>query len=227
MDNSVLLAADREEIDPSYAKRDVDKIYRISATPFEIYMAGSGPSAPIAKANMEIDRAIQKAIANGEDLVSGHQRVIESTLRVVHKQFKSTLDGWPMHLAIVVKLRIPEAPPILYRTDGDALIVEQERVLLGTGMPIADHFAKSLYEYPCLDKANLLAVAAFIFREAHSSASGVGEHVDMRYLYANSFAVQNLGPDSIRQLQAGIPSLKITIWDHWKEHAELPDWAKD
>ena len=94
-------------------------------------------------------------------------------------------------------------------------------------MPIADHFAKCLYEYPRLDKPNLLAIAAFIFREAHASATGVGEHVDMRYLYANSLSIQRLGPDNVSQLQTGIPPLKITIWDHWKEHVELPEWVKE
>jgi hypothetical protein len=131
MDNSVLLAADREENDPAYAKRDVDKIYRISMHPFEIYVAGSGPSAPIAKANMEIHKSLEDAFASGTDLLRGYQKVIESTLRSVHKQFKSTLDAWPMHLAIVVRLKIPETPPILFRTDGDAMIAEQEKVLLG------------------------------------------------------------------------------------------------
>lgn len=227
MDNSVLLAADREENDPSYAKRDVDKIHRISMKPFEIYIAGAGPSAPIAKANMEIQRALEYAVFDGKDIEGGYHTIIESTLRSIHKQFKTTLDGWPMHLAIVVRLKVPDAPPLLFRTDGDAMITEPERVLLGTGMPIADHFAKCLYERQRIDKPNLLAIAAFIFREAHNSASGVGEHVDMRYFYANSLSVQSLGPSSVRQLQAGLPPLKVTIWDHWREHAELPAWASE
>ena len=59
-DGGVLLCADREESE-NYAKRDVDKIYEIPMLPIQIYLAGAGPSAPIARANMEIHNALSAA----------------------------------------------------------------------------------------------------------------------------------------------------------------------
>jgi hypothetical protein len=107
------------------------------------------------------------------------------------------------------------------------MIPEECRAAFGTGKPMADYIADQVYEYPRLDKPNLLAVAAFIFREAHKAGSGVGENVDMRYLYGSSVSVQRIPPESVRELQDGIPPLKQTLWDHWKEHAKLPKWAAE
>jgi len=173
---------------------------------------------------------------DGKDVLSEYKAVIERSLQSVHKQFAAILRDWPMNFIAVVVVKGPNFAPDLYRTDGSVMLQERQYVAFGTGKLICDYFSQRLYQYPRLDKPNLMAVAAFIFREAHQSASGVGEDVDMVYITRQpdprpgvvSLAKrQTIPPDYVREIQKGIPPLAEAIWEYWKTHTAIPKWANE
>jgi 20S proteasome alpha/beta subunit len=177
----VLLCADREEND-GYSKREVDKIYRISMIQCQIFMAASGPSVAISKTNMEIHNAIQQKFADGGDILLKYRSLIEGVLHTVHAQFEDLLKEYPMNLLIVIAPNFPNTSPVLYRTDGAVMLPEDHYAAYGSGKTIADYLADRLYKYGHLDRACTLGLAAFIFREAQRTASGVGLGADMVFI---------------------------------------------
>jgi 20S proteasome alpha/beta subunit len=223
----LLLCADREEND-GYAKRSVDKIYPIYLNPCTIFLAGAGPSNAIAKANEEIHNGLVEAFRDGKDVLREYKVVIQKTLEGVHSQFADILAEFPMNFLIVVVVKAANCAPILYRTDGSVMLKEDYYAAFGTGKLICDYFSDRLYEYPRLDKPNLLAVAAFIFREAHKSASGVGEDVNMIFIRPTPSLgeTDSFGPDCVKEIQSGIPPLSEALWEYWKEHTKLPMWTQ-
>lgn len=227
-DGGLLLCADREEND-GYGKRSVDKIYPAYLNPCTIYFAAAGPSNAIVRGCEEAHNVLMEAFREGKDILREYKPLIEKSLQTVHKQFAVVLKEWPMNFLIVVVAKAPNSVPILYRTDGAAMIQEHYYAAFGTGKLICDYFSDSLYEYPRFDKTNLLALAAFIFREAHKSASGVGEDVNMIFIRPTPALgeTQGIPPESVRELQGGIPQLRETILEYWKEHAKMPEWAAE
>ena len=225
-DGGLLLCADREEND-GYAKRSVDKIYSIHLNPCTIFLAGAGPSNAIAKANEETHNALVEAFRDGKDVLREYKVVIQKTLEGVHLQFADILTEFPMNFLIVVVVKAANCAPILYRTDGSVILKEDYYAAFGSGKLICDYFSDRLYEYPRLDKLNLLVVAAFIFREAHKSASGVGEDVDMIFLRPTPALgeTHGIGHDGVKEIQRGIPPLSEALWANWKAHVKLPSWA--
>jgi 20S proteasome alpha/beta subunit len=225
-EGGILLCADREENDAwSSAKRSVDKIYPIHLLPCHLYLAGSGPTPAIIKANELIHNSLSEAFAKGADVLCEFKTLIEACLQCVHTQFPDDLTDMPMNLIVIVQARTPNTVPLLYYTDRSIMFPENYYCAYGSGKVISDYFSDRLYEYPKLDKPNLMAVAVFIFREAHKSRSGVGEDVDMRFLYSGTLSRQEIGPESVKEIQAGIPSLSETFWEYWKLNAKLPSWT--
>ncbi len=226
-DGGILLCADREE-DDSYAKRSVDKIYTIYSHSCNLYLAGAGLSNSISKANEEIHNGVRQIFASGKDVLQEHKKIIENGLNSVYEEFgEDYFAQMPMNFLIVISPKAPNSAPLLYRTDGWHVFPEHDYAAFGSGKLICDYFSDRLYEYPRLGKPNLLALAAFIFREAHKSASGVGDDVDMIFLRPTpAFGeTHELGPDAVKELQSGIPPLSEAIWGYWKEHAKIPDWT--
>jgi 20S proteasome alpha/beta subunit len=224
-EGGILLCADREEND-GYAKRSVDKIYRIPLPQCDVYLAGAGPTNAIVKANEEVHNALGNAAANGADVLREYKTLIEAALVSVHKQFPEELDGMPMNALVILQAKAPNSIPLFYRTERSVMLTVNGYAALGTGKLICDYFSDRLYEYPKLDKSNLMAMAAFVFREAHKSASGVGADVDMIYMRASSGLGEReeFGANLIKEIQDGIPPLSETIWEYWKAHANLPWW---
>lgn len=227
-DSGILLCADREEND-DWAKRSVDKIYPIYLNSCNIYIAGAGPSNPIAKANEEIHAVLGHAFGNGADVLREYKTLIEAALTSVHAQFQEELEAMPMNFLIIVHKKAPNSSPLFYRTEKSVMLSENYYAALGSGKLICDYFSDRLYEYPRFDKPNLLALAAFIFREAHKSASGVGEDVDMIFIRPTSAfgETHGIGPDSVKEIQRGIPPLSEALWEYWKGYTKLPAWTEE
>jgi 20S proteasome alpha/beta subunit len=114
--------------------------------------------------------------------------------------------------------------PILYRSERSTLIPVLEYAAHGSGKTICDYYADRLYKHGLQD-IPLISLAAFILREAEESASGVGLGNDMLLIHPNGVRSE-FHTDSIRQIQAGIPSLKDAIYSYWPEHVETPEWLK-
>jgi hypothetical protein len=233
-DGGVLLCADREEND-NCAKRDVNKIYRILLNSCEIFIAGSGPTNVIEAVQERIHSDLIKAISHESDkkdesdkidIVAQHRSLINTSLESTYDSYKDDLNYLPMNLVVVVRPYAPGTAPIVYGTEKSKLEPKPEYVSFGTGKFISDYFVDRL-KYDCLrfDKPNLMLLAAFIFWEAHNSASFVGPNVDMVYFYGASKTRQELGPDCVKELQAGIPSLSDAIFGWWNGRAKFPKWA--
>jgi len=226
-EGGVLLCADREENDGWLAKRSVDKIYPIHLLPCDFYLAGAGPTPAIVKTNELIHNALSEAFAKGSDVLREFKTLIEGCLQCVHSQFLDVLAEMPMNFIVVIQAKFPNTVPVLYYTDGAIMLPEHHYCAYGSGKVIADYFSDRLYEYPKLDKPNLMTMAAFVFQEAHKSRSGVGEDVDMVFIYPGIGRRQEIGPDSVRELQSKIPPLADSLWMHWKRRAKVPDWAAE
>jgi 20S proteasome alpha/beta subunit len=226
MEGGILLCADREEND-GVAKRSVDKIYPIRLLPCDVYLAGAGPANAIVKANEEIHSALSHAFASGADVLREYKTLIEAALLSVHAQFPEELEGMPMNFLIILQAHAPNSVPRFYRTEKSVMLIENEYAAFGSGKLICDYFSDRLYEYPKFDKPNLMAVAAFIFREAHKSASGVGPDVDMIYMRPSSALGEReeFGTNLVKEIQDGIPPLSEAIWAYWKAHVNLPPWT--
>jgi len=225
MEGGILLCADREEND-GYAKRSVDKIYRIPHLPCDVYLAGAGPANAIVKAHEEVHNVLDHAFASGADVLREYRTLIEAALLSVHAQFPEELEGMPMNLLVILQAKAPNSIPLFYRTDKSVMLSENYYAAFGSGKLICDYFSDRLYEYPRPDKRNLMAVAAFIFREAHKSASGVGSDVDMIYMRPSSALGEReeFGPNLVKEIQDGIPPLSEAVWEYWKAHVNLPPW---
>ena len=220
----ILLCADREEND-GYAKREVDKIYRVPLLiPCEFFIAGAGPTSIITNACNEIHRSIKQAADNGTDVLVEHEKLLKDGLKSIHKQYAKTLLSWPMSLIIVVAPRAGGTVPLLYRTEGEILIPEPIYTAHGSGKVVCDYLADRLFEYDRIDKSYLALLAAFIFREAERSATGVGLGANMIFIHEGNKSLHILEADAVKEIEAGIPSLADALHSYWKDHAKVPEW---
>jgi hypothetical protein len=224
----ILLCADREEND-GYAKRQVDKIYRIHLSSCDLFIAGAGPSGVITKACTDIQDSLTKALADGVDLVREHKSLIESSLRSIHKQYAANLKNCFLGLIVVFVPSDLTSVPILYRTELAMLIPEPYYAAYGSGKIVSDYLADRLYGVAdevfghAIDNKTLLALALFIFREAGKSADGVGLGADMNLIrVCENSPLQIIFPDVVLELQEKIPSLSDAVFAHWKRRVKIP-----
>src|SRR5580658_7822107 len=117
----ILLCADREWNDAGVSKREINKIYRIhNLEPCEFFLAGSGPETPVLRAYSDIPKSLQKAAADGIDVLANHRDLLETALTEIHQRFAKMLRQWPMSFLIVVAPRAINKVPMLYWTSGPA-----------------------------------------------------------------------------------------------------------
>jgi len=217
----ILLCADREEIYGD-AKRQVDKIYPIHLPTFQVFIAAAGPANVISRACSDIHNSLTQAFSDDRDIKGEFKGLIESDLHSIHEKYAANLQGWPLDLIVIFAPLEPHVAPLLYRTDMAMMISAQFYVAYGSGQRIADYLADRLYDYERLDNATLLAMAAFIFREAEESTGGVGMGVDMMWIREGNAMTMSIGPDLVKDLQDQIPNLSDAIYSHWKEHVKVP-----
>jgi 20S proteasome alpha/beta subunit len=222
-DGGVLLCADREEND-DYVKQDVDKICHIKMIPCSLFIAGSGLSSIIKNAETKIHGDLIKALSDSVDLVSQHQTLIETSLKSIYETYSDTLAECPMELIVVFVAHSIEYIPIVYRSEMAILTPEPIYRSCGSGKMISDYLSGRLYEYPGMTQQDLIALAAFIFREAHVAAVGVGSKVDMNFIWGFDKGRLKLAPDIVKTIQDGIPSLSDSLRHHWKDHAKIPEY---
>ena len=220
----VLLCADREESD-DYLKSDVNKICRIKLGSCSIFIAGAGTTSLIKKTETQIHSDLLNTIFEGQDVVSQHQSLIETSLRTIYERYADAFREYAeLGLVIVIIPYSEESVPFIYYSERAMLIPESNYVARGTGQAISDYLSSHLYAYPGMTKQQLITLAAFIFREANRSASGVGPNVDMRFVWSVDEGMLELGPDAVTEIQNGIPSLSDSLRSYWHEHSKLPDW---
>jgi 20S proteasome alpha/beta subunit len=197
----ILLCADREE---SYGptKREVDKIYRMrDLVTCEVFIADSGPGNIIRLATEEIHASFIKAKAAGEDALIEHRGIVEQGLGVIYEKFPEMLLEDPMNLVIVVAPRESPTHPLLYHTDGWAMIPESFYIAHGSGKAISDYLADRLYVpymHGQLDKGMVGLLAAFILREAERSVVGVGMGANMVFINEGESAFSFVGPENFK-----------------------------
>ena len=224
----ILLCADREEND-GYAKRQVDKIYRIKLPTCDLFIAGAGPSGVITKANTEIEDSLTRALTDGADLVRDHKSLIESSLRSIHKQYAANLKNCYLGLIVVFVPGNLASVPIMYRTELSMLIPEPYYAAYGSGKTVSDYLADRLYGVAdevfghAIDNKTLLTLALFIFREAGKSADGVGLGADMNLIrVCEDSPLQIICPDAVLEFQENIPTLSDAVFAYWKRRVKLP-----
>jgi hypothetical protein len=222
--NGILLCADREE-EGVYAKRSIDKIYRISwLTECEVFIAGSGTTTTVKDAFREIDLSFRNAIDGGGEVLPEFRALVETSLKTVHLRNKEELKSWPLGLLIVIAPRTASAIPALFRNDKSVLVPEDVYAAYGNGKTISDYLADHLYVHGIPDDL-LLILATFIFREAERSASGVGLGNDMFLIFPGGSRTE-LHTDSIKEIEATIPPLKNVVWEYWRNQIKPPEWLK-
>ena len=223
----ILLCADREEND-GYAKREVDKIYRIGEfVPCQVFIAGSGPGNIIRLANEEIHESMKSSAKNGENVFVEHRSIIEQALNAIYVKFAKILKLEPMNLIVVVAPRDSGINPLLYQTDTSVLIPESFYVAHGSGKIVADYLSDRLYrpyQNGRLDKGMIGLVAAFILREAEHSGIGVGMGFDMVFIHENNKSLHFIPPKYVEEIQAGASSLETAVHGYWKDHVTIPEW---
>jgi len=223
----ILLCADREEND-GYAKREVDKIYRIGELPAcEVFLAGAGPGNVIRLANQEIHLSLGKASANHVDVLAQHCNLIEEALTAICVRFAEVLELEPMNLIIVVAPRSVGSVPLLYQAQGNVLIPETYYVAHGSGKTISDYLSDRLYkpiQHGRLDKGMLGLLATFILREAGESSAGVGLGFDMVFIFDGNKELHFIPPASVKEIETGIPPLADAVHSYWESHVRIPEW---
>lgn len=217
----ILLCADREEND-GFSKREVCKISRVSNLKFQMFMAGAGSTAIIKKAQDACEQALCKAAEAGTDVATQHQDILEGALEATYSRYVRTEQD-EIRLLIVATIEKEPGVTFLYRTESTMLVREDFYAAEGSGKFISDFLADRLYQ-PRLGKAQLFLLASLIFREAGKAVSGVGLGAEMVLIYNGSRAMGFYGPDTVADLQDGIPSIADSIYTHWKEKVKLPDW---
>lgn len=222
--NGILLCADRAETN-DFQKRAVEKIYRIAGLlPCEVFLAGAGPSGVVTNAYTDIHEYLNHCVSSGADIVAEHKILFETVLKAIHERYADNLQECAMNLIIVVAPRTIGKAPKMYRTEGSMVIPAPYYASIGSGKIIADYLADRLYEYGRLDRGYLAVLAAFILQEAENSSSGVGLGAEMIVIYDGENCLRSIPPDSVKEIQAGIPSLWDTVHSYWKEHATMPEW---
>ncbi len=220
----ILLCSDQEWNDAGVSKRTINKNYRIGLLrECEFFISGSGPDTPILRAWEEIHKSLAQADASGIDLVVEHREIIEATLLTVHKQFTRLLKSYPMNLLVVSAPRSLSRVPMFYRSDEAVLVPEPYYYSVGSGKPVADYLADRLYEHGRLSKRDLSILAAFILREAAESSIGVSGG-NMVFINEGEKTMGFMPPDTVKEMQNGIPPLSEAVWAYWKEHITFPEW---
>jgi 20S proteasome alpha/beta subunit len=221
----ILLCSDQEWNDAGVSKRKVNKNYRIgNLAPCEFFISGSGPDSTVIKAWDEIHKNLWEASSDGKDVLTEHEELLRSAIRLVHEKYAESLKVWPMSLLIVVAPRSPDRVPMLYYTENDVLIPESHYYAVGAGKPVADYLADRLYQFGHHDKRSLATLAAFILREAGESSVGVGPSGNMVFIHEGEKTMHFISPGVIKEMQAGIPSLSDAINSYWPEHVHFPEW---
>lgn len=220
----ILLCADREWNDAGISKRETNKIFEVSKLPdCDFFIAGSGPDAPIFRAYSDIRENLFKAAHRGADILEEYRAIFESTLYTVHQQFARMLKQWPMSFLIVAVPRALDKAPVLYRTDGPALVPEPFYFSVGSGKPIADYLTGRLYKFGELNKKSLVTIAAFILREASESCPGVGMGANMVFIREGDKYTHFIPPKAVKLIQDGIPPLGEAVSSYWLGFADIPD----
>jgi 20S proteasome alpha/beta subunit len=217
----VLLCADREE-DYGDTKREVDKICAIELPSFQVFIAGSGPTSVVNQACLEIRHVLTQAFAAGEDMVKRHKPLIEETLKAIHKRYAANLKNWTLGLIVIFAPFDRSMVPLLYRTEWSMMVSEPFYVGYGAGKALSDYLADRLYDYERIDDAHLLAVAAFIFREAEHSVGGVGLGVDMVFIREGAPFALKIGKENVKAIQEQIPPLGECVFSCWKDRISIP-----
>lgn len=224
----VLLCADREEGD-GYSKRSVDKITQINLKQCKVFIAGAGPGAVITKAIVRINEELDAAEEIYADLEADHRAVIESCLEQTYERYVRAEHDAIGLVIVVAFYRFGSntlAHPMMYRTEGTMLIPAPLYAAYGTGKVIADYLADRLYKHG-IERVSLTCLAAFIFREAGNASAGVGLGTDMIMIFDGNRDMRVMGPDAVREIESGIPSLAESISVHWSENLKGPDWLID
>jgi hypothetical protein len=87
----ILLCSDRKE-DDGYGQKEIDKIYYIQPLmACQIYIAGSGPSEIIKKANEKIHQSFLLAEKDNKNVLAEHCSIIESSLQEIYNQYPDVL----------------------------------------------------------------------------------------------------------------------------------------
>ena len=224
--DGILLCADREE-DNDISKRSIEKIYRIrDFIPCEVFIVGSGLTSTITNTCVEVHKSLKTSSDKGADILSDHRAIIESSLKEIYEKYAEDLKEVAMYLLVVVAPRAIGSIPLLYRTEGRALVPEQFYFSHGSGKTVSDYLADRLYKHG-LDKSALGFLAAFIFREAANSSSGVGLGTDMVFINEGDKCLHFVPPDAVRKIETNMPSLADAIYTYWKENARVPEWLME
>lgn len=220
----VLLCADREEND-GYSKREIDKIYRIQNFPgFDIFVATAGLTSISTNLCNCIHENFIKAISEGRDILNDHQAILEYSLKLIHEKYASEINTRPIHLITVIAPHAPDKVPMVYGNDREILVPAPLYVSYGSGKGIADYLADRMYKHGRFDKGSLAVLAAFIFREAERSSSGVGLGVDMVFIQDHKNQIHSIAPKYVSQIQASIPDLRDCILGCWEKDVQIPEW---
>jgi len=222
----VLLCSDQEWNDAGVSKREINKNYRISGLlQCDVFISGSGPDSSVIKAWHEIHEGIWKAANDGQDILANHKELISTALASVHSQYGETLVAWPLSLLIVIAPRTNDRVPMLYKTEGSVPVDAPDYCAVGVGKPIADYLSNRLYEFPWMrSKRELVTLGAFIMREASESIPGVGMGANMVFIHEGDKAMHFMGPEVVKEMQEGIPSLLDAISSYWPGKINFPDW---
>jgi len=219
----VMLCADREEND-GYTRREVDKIYRLNLTTGQVFLAGAGPSGIVTAAFADIHQDFAKAHAEGNNvwLPEQHKPLIESRLRLLHKQYKDNIKPGYLDLLIVIAPFAADRFPMVYRTELALIIPEPCYVAAGTGKTLSDYFADRLYECARIDKDSLKVLGAFILRETEKAAAGVGLGADIQFIHEGDKSVHHLFSGVVKEIQNLIPQVSESLWSDWTAKVRLP-----
>ena len=220
----ILLCADREETD-GYSKRPVDKIYRISHSQCQVFIAGSGATSIIAKACEAIHESFLQAASNGIDLVAEHKDLLESALKSVYEKYvhiHQNYYDYEIGLIIVVAPMLQSSEPLLYKTESSMLVSQYLYATEGSGKTIADYLTDRLYKHG-ITRSALAVLAAFIFRESEDSTVGVGSGMDMVFIFDGDRSFQYVGDNMIHELKSCIPTLQTAIYSCWQSQPTVPE----
>jgi hypothetical protein len=166
---------------------------------------------------------LRRAEVSGVDVTAEHGRLLRESLVEIHEDYRQELESFPMEIIAVVAPLAAGIIPMLYASSNAVLVPSGPYVAVGTGKLVSDYLAHRLYTQ---EHGNdwLALVAGFICREAEQATSGVGLGFDWVFIHDGNKSRRELGPDLVREIQAGIPKLEEAIYPYWKERATIPAW---